>query len=325
MDEHKIKELLGAERELLPEEQALLEKWYDQFPQHDDLTFPSIAEKERVKAEMKTAIYKGINQQASAQQSRKPVFFGRTRNLAAAVLLILSLTAIWLYTGKPGLPNSQAAAYIEVTAPEGLASKLLVLPDSSKVWLMAGSTIKYPRHFDARQRDIELVNGMALFQVTHDTQSPFTVTTGTGLKTTVLGTSFNISSFKASDKVTVSVVTGKVKVADTKQDLGVLQPNQQIVYSKEAGSGKMQTINALATADWINGHIVLNDAGVDEVAQILGGLYKVQVSFNKQDLSALRLNFQFNREASLKEVLDIMKAIGDINYEIRGGAVILSR
>lgn len=325
MDELKIKELLSAQRELLPEEQALLEEWYDQFPQHDDLTFASVAEKDRVKTEMKAAIYKQINLPEVTAQPRKSILLGRTWQVAAAVLLFISIAAMWMYLGKGGFQNDQIAAFIEVTAPEGPDNKLVVLQDSSRVWLMAGTTIKYPRSFDTRQRDIELVNGMAMFEVTHNEQSPFTVTTASGVKTTVLGTSFNISSFKNADNVTVSVLTGKVKVVDTKQDLGILQQDQQIVYSKESGNGKMQQINAHAAAGWVNGHIVLHDAGVDEIAQILEARYKVQVTFNKQDLSALRLNFQFTRETSLKEVLDIMNTIGDIKYEIRGSAVTLSR
>ena len=83
-------------------------------------------------------------------------------------------------------------AYNEVTAPYGMVSSL-TLPDSSKVWLNAGSTLKYPTAFTSNVREVEM-SGEAYFEVHADKEHPFIVNTG-DLKVTATGTAFNICSF----------------------------------------------------------------------------------------------------------------------------------
>ena len=80
-------------------------------------------------------------------------------------------------------------AFNEVTAPYGTVSTL-TLPDSSKVWLNAGSTLKYPTAFTSNVREVEM-SGEAYFEVHADKKHPFIVSTG-DLKVTATGTAFNV-------------------------------------------------------------------------------------------------------------------------------------
>ena len=67
----------------------------------------------------------------------------------------------------------------------------LILPDSSVVYLGAGSKLTWPSHFvKGKLRNIQL-EGEAFFEVKHDTSSPFIVHSGQ-MQTRVLGTSFNV-------------------------------------------------------------------------------------------------------------------------------------
>ncbi|AOM80098.1 FecR family protein [Pedobacter steynii] len=325
MDELKIKELLRVDRPLTEEEQALLEQWYDQFPQHDDLTFSSSIDRERIKTEVKTAVYKGIHL-ALPKQNNKAVKFRYSRSIAAAAAILILGFGAWMYWSTTRLtgPETEQTAYTTITAPQGLENKLVTLPDRSEVWLMAGTTLKFPHQFAGNKREVELVNGMAFFTVVRNENAPFTVTSG-DVRTTVLGTSFNISAYTKSDQVAVSVVTGKVKVAATKRDLGTITPDQQIMYSKTSGESKQQSINAHQLVDWVNGNVMFNNADISEVAEIIEAIYKVKLVYDKGAFSGLQFNFKFSKQLPLKEPLNILRDLSDADYEIQGDRVVIRK
>lgn len=60
---------------------------------------------------------------------------------------------------------------IEVSVAYG-EQKRLILPDSSEVWLNAGSSILYPETFAKDKRQV-ILNGEAYFSVKKDTVSSF--------------------------------------------------------------------------------------------------------------------------------------------------------
>src|SRR5690606_7625428 len=88
--------------------------------------------------------------------------------------------------------------------------KELLLSDGTKVWVNANSRLKYPKRFENDKREIVL-EGEAFFKVKRDEQRPFIISSK-GIRTTVLGTSFNISSYAGDEEVKVTVISGKVAV-----------------------------------------------------------------------------------------------------------------
>jgi len=55
------------------------------------------------------------------------------------------------------------------------------------------------------------------------------------ITTRVLGTAFNIKAYHDQKTVEVTVTRGKVAVSDNEKLIGVLLPNQQIVYTENTG------------------------------------------------------------------------------------------
>lgn len=324
MDEIKIRELLRAERPLTPEEQALLDDWYERFPEYGTLTFESAAEKKRIGQEMKAKVFSGIDKS-------RPLLKGNTiklrwaRHVAAAVFLILLGVGVAMYWNPYTSRRSEAVlAYKEEVAPLGKQNKQVVLPDGSTVWLLAGSTLRYPEAFPEGQRPVELVNGMAFFSVAHNPQSPFTVTAPGDVRTTVLGTSFNITGYEESDHVTVSVRTGRVNVGSSQRELGVITPDQQIVYTKSSGASRQQNVDTRMLTTWMEGDIVFSNSDLGEVAQIIESVYQVKVVYDKAATSGLRFNFQFRNDAPLRKPMDIIKDLGALDYRIHNDTIILT-
>lgn len=83
------------------------------------------------------------------------------------------------------------------------------MPDSSEIWLNAGTAIKYPEKFSKAQRLVYL-DGEAYFSVRKDVAKPFIVETSQ-LSVKVLGTRFNVKAYADDELVTTTLTSAKLK------------------------------------------------------------------------------------------------------------------
>lgn len=106
----------------------------------------------------------------------------------------------------------------------------LTLPDGSEVTLNTRTVAEVEWHL--RSRQVRLVDGEALFDVTHAAWRPFVVRAG---ETTVrvVGTAFNVR--RADPRVTVTVLRGRVHVEEASGDAVLLSARQAV----ESGNGAL--------------------------------------------------------------------------------------
>lgn len=139
---------------------------------------------------------------------------------------------------KPSRLETPNLADFLVVKNNAERKRSLTLEDGSVITLAKSSTLRYPRHFDPKNRQVEL-EGEAVFNIKRDTSRPFFVYSGE-LVTQVLGTSFKVTSFGNSRTIEVQVLSGKVSVYENQQKSTesrngvVLRPNQKITFDKEA-------------------------------------------------------------------------------------------
>ena len=125
------------------------------------------------------------------------------------------------------------------TSTERAEYKYILLPDSTQVWLNAGSTLDYPEHFDETTREVTLT-GEAYFDVKHAAEHPFIIHTGQ-IQTTVLGTAFNINAYTDRSNIQVSVSRGKVKVSRGDQLIATLVKGQEVKVSQTGDTGSAKS------------------------------------------------------------------------------------
>jgi transmembrane sensor len=301
------------------EEQKQLENWYDAFPEHEELTFASPIDKYRVKDEIKNEVFNRLGLEVPVfdpvrPQQKRFAVPELVMRVAAALAILIAVGGAWIYFSKEDTPSS--IKYITVTAPPGKENLLICLPDSSIVWLHPGSTLKYPEHFTNNKREIELVDGIAFFDVKHDEHAEFVVHAPGGIDTRVLGTRFNIKDYKGLPDVEISLVKGSVSVQNASKQLGLLKPNQQLYYTKATGGSRLLDVNVTKYTSWLEGKTVLENATFEEVALTLKDVYNVPVLYNRQELSALRFNIQFNNTLSLTQALNLLRDISSIDYKV---------
>lgn len=126
--------------------------------------------------------------------------------VAAALVVGVVLGAASLFVFRP----ATEPGLCEVTAPAGARSQVM-LPDSSLVWLNAGSKLVYAGDFGRKSRRVRL-EGECYFEVVCNAGRPFTVETDV-LNVTVLGTSFNVQAYAEARAVEVDLLKGRVEVA----------------------------------------------------------------------------------------------------------------
>src|SRR5690606_21686104 len=119
------------------------------------------------------------------------------RRFAGAVVAALAVFAVWFGIEHRGTTYSTGVG----------EQRIVKLTDGSIVTLNTRSRA-FVRFADD-VREVELIEGEALFQVEHDAHRPFRVAAGSVL-VEAIGTQFNVLRQTAT---TVSVVEGAVKVA----------------------------------------------------------------------------------------------------------------
>lgn len=210
----------------------------------------------------------------------------------------------------------QKVAMREMVNPYGQRSKI-ILPDSSEVFLGAGSKLTIPEKFTGNLREISL-QGEAFFQVTKNPKRPFIIHTGT-VQTRVLGTSFKIEAFK-NKPLTVSVVTGKVRVDDyagnIHTSLAVLTPGQKVTYDNgQAIAGKAIIDDTKA---WKDGRQVFSGQALAEITDVLERWYNVKVEYKTAKKAEEKISVILNADKPLDNIMKVLSATGHFKYAING-------
>jgi ferric-dicitrate binding protein FerR (iron transport regulator) len=250
--------------------------------------------------------------------------------VAASITLVGFFTVNRLLVKKEiGLVTINQASINQIeTANTTNAPQIILLPDSSKVFLEKGAKLHYPSVFDAEKRAVYL-DGEAFFEVAHDAQRPFLVYAN-DIVTKVLGTSFRIKTDE-NNKTIVSVKTGKVSVfkRDKKTNTFentegvVLTPNLQVVYDAKEDKLKKDLVQAPAVLVEQNQAITFNNATVTSVFKQLSTTYGVDIIFDEVSLHKCTIIAKFDKENLYERLSLICKIIG-ARYDIVDAKVVIS-
>ncbi|MDR3059094.1 MAG: FecR family protein [Prevotella sp.] len=190
--------------------------------------------------------------------------------------------------------------YNQIIVPKGKRIQV-ILSDESKLWVNSGTKVVYPRNFTEKKREI-FVDGEVYLEVKHNKKVPFIVKTNQ-FDVQVLGTSFNICTYKSMES-SVVLVNGLVDVKDYKGKKSELKPSQRIVID-ENGLGEKKTVDTYEYTGWINNLLVLKSQPLNEVFEKLHLYYDINF-----DLEESVKNMPLSGKLDLKDnIEDIIKSI----------------
>ncbi|MEZ2443858.1 FecR family protein [Chitinophaga sp. RCC_12] len=210
--------------------------------------------------------------------------------------------------------NKQTAAnsiaYNILKTPKG-GQYQLELPDGSKVWLNAASSLKFPTAFVGKERRVEL-NGEAYFEVARNASQPFFVSVNNA-SIAVLGTSFNVMAYADEAAMRTTLLEGAVKVSQANAS-SVLKPGEQSLLEP---NGKMKVIEnadvSLAVA-WKNGLTSFKSADIKTIMRQVERWYDVEVVYSGA-IPVRSFTGDIPRDANLSELLRLLE-ISRIHFKM---------
>lgn len=190
-----------------------------------------------------------------------------------------------------------------MSTPKGRQFSLL-LPDGTRVWLNAASSIRYPTAFTGKERRVE-INGEAYFEVAK-TGIPFRVNVNNKAEVAVLGTHFNVNAYENEESIHTTLLEGSIRVMPLSGDGIILKPGQQGVIPP---AGKVvQLINNIDTDKvmaWKNGLFYFEGLTLEETMRQLERWYDITVVYEGA-VPNIRFGGKMSRDVSLEGLLQLL-------------------
>ncbi|WFE82695.1 FecR family protein [Parabacteroides chongii] len=243
---------------------------------------------------------------------RKRTFFLGSRKIASyAAIMIFSVLSTYLLMTYTGNMKDELVRYQEFSTPAGQRAKVL-LADGTEVWLNANSRLRYPEHFDLKQREVEL-NGEAFFEVEKDTGSPFIVKTNK-MDIKVTGTKFNVSAYDSEMYFVTSLLEGSVSVScvNDRSRNYALRPQQQIVVSDH--SSEISLFTNTDFMSWRDGVFIFDDMLLTDIIKKLELYYDVSIIVKDTKLGNFRYTGKFRQRDGVESVLKKLQIVYPFTY-----------
>lgn len=222
--------------------------------------------------------------------------------------------------GSQPMNNVQSVTYNTISTPRG-GQYQIVLPDGSKVWLNAASSLRFPTAFTDKERKIELT-GEGYFEIapsisaTDNRKVSFQVLVN-DMTVEVLGTHFNIMAYPDEGRIETTLLEGSVKLGR-----GVvshtLKPGEQAGLTADNKFSLDQSIDTEEVLAWKNGEMQFNGLGIEGVMRQISRWYDVEVVF--QGRPTKRLSGAISRNVPLSQVVKMLELSG-VRCRIEGKSI----
>lgn len=215
--------------------------------------------------------------------------------------------------------------YHTLSVPRG-AHYQLKLPDGSTVWLNAESSIRFPSVFRKTKRQIE-ITGEVFIDVIKNDQQPFYVTftsysNGKQEKAEikVLGTSFNINTYKEENNTSIALTEGKIQLKSGTGNITYMHKDQLAIFT----NGKINIsplVNEEEMLAWKNGWFEFKNASIESIMTQVSRWYNIGVEYKG------KINYHFNasieRNVTAAQLLYLLEQTGHVHFTLQDNKIIV--
>ena len=219
----------------------------------------------------------------------------------------------------PAKGESKVVSYNLLTTPKG-GQYELILPDGSKVWLNAASSLRYPVRFTGKERVVEL-KGEAYFEIAKNAHMPFRVSVDPGLQVEVLGTNFNVKAYAEEPFINTTLLQGSVKV-HVKGQAVLVHPGERASLGGD-GTLKAEAADTEEAVAWKNGLFRFNEATIEDIMRQLSRWYDVEVVYVNGPPKDL-FRGEIYRNVNVSKVLKVLEASG-IHFTVEGKKILVQK
>ncbi|HTH82520.1 MAG TPA: FecR domain-containing protein [Mucilaginibacter sp.] len=309
------------------EEKTKLHEWYDAT--NDGWVETVNTDEPETEDQVKQRIFKDLQKRILLEkEAEAPKAIRHNFSLKRILMPVASIAAALIvgffayqYFNQPvvELPIEKQI----VKAPSNKVIQI-VLADGSKVWLNAGSVFKYPHQFNGKVREVELVEGRAFFDVKHMDDHPFIVKTN-NLNVTVLGTSFDVRSYKREKTTKVSVVTGKVGITipnePTKKAI-MLVAKEEVVLSTATNHVVKEPTRETVVNLWCKDVLVFEQESLANVFKAIEKKYNTKITVENKELLNERITITLGNQR-LDTIMEAIKFSKPFNYKMANDSTVV--
>jgi ferric-dicitrate binding protein FerR (iron transport regulator) len=245
-------------------------------------------------------------------------------NIKGGVATIKKQGATIVYDASSGAKNHGPVVYNTLTTPRG-GQYQLILPDGSKVWLNASSSIHFPTAFTGNQRDVELT-GEAYFEIAKNKRKPFHVNVK-GMQVEVLGTHFNVNAYGDENDIKTTLLEGLVKVKKAASPNSVaqtvlIQPGEQANLAKDGSLKINRRPDLEEVVAWKEGNFEFTNASIPAIMRQVSRWYNVEVAYEGA-IPRRQFTGKISRSVNLNQLIGMLQYTG-VNMKIQDKEIIIS-
>ncbi|GAB3651388.1 FecR family protein [Echinicola sediminis] len=269
----------------------------------------------------KEALFKEISKEIGTKDYSSPTKQRKLRSdknwglgIAASLAILFTIGILgYQYFAANQIKQTETVAWVSKSNPAGQKSKIM-LPDGTKVYLNAESSIRYAKEFKSN-RNVALT-GEAFFEVYPDQEHPFSVSSK-GLTTTALGTAFNIKAYKDTPSTEIALTDGKVKVEEISGNRrDELIPGEAIISEGGNKDFRKEKIDVEKVLLWKEGILHFDDLAFEEVVRTLERWYNVKINIKGAYDKGFLCSGTFDKNEYLSNVLNILGHSIGFDYQI---------
>ncbi len=229
---------------------------------------------------------------------------------AAFFALLLTLGGVWFYPKGDKMSDET----IKIVAEQ---SRMHVLPDSTKVWMEAGSSIKYAKAFNLN-REVWL-EGNSLFEVCRHEGSTFKVYI-TKAFIEVKGTFFLVKQ-QNSEKNEITLFNGKIEFnVESTGEKTIMKPLQKMIYNPTSAQTQLTDINNL---NWENGKYTFTNTPLQKLIEIINQMYDTNIVLSNAIEHESAFTGSIRYDESLEDVLSKVCFTLNLSREKKGKHIII--
>ncbi|OYD44661.1 hypothetical protein CHU00_15825 [Sphingobacterium cellulitidis] len=228
----------------------------------------------------------------------------------AAVFLIgfsvlLNLKNYWEDKGSVSSDKRQS-----VHVPSGQRVEV-DLVDGSKVWVNANSKLEYPAIFNQSERIVHL-DGEGKFEVKPDEKLPFIVRTQ-DFDIKVLGTTFNVKSYRKKKNFETALIEGKVEITNIKSQQKIqLKPNE--LAKLENGKLVVSNFSSLDPYRWTEGLLTFENESIEDILNRVEEYFGATIIIENKNLKDKKYTGKFWIDDGIEDMLDVLQKTNDFKY-----------
>jgi len=218
----------------------------------------------------------------------------------------------------PAAGSGNEAVYNTIATPAG-GQYQVVLPDGSKVWLNAASSLRFPSQFTGRERSVTLT-GEGYFEIAHKDEQPFRVQVNNAV-IEVLGTHFNVNAYRDEHEVRTTLLQGAVKMSQGAASLQ-LTPGQQARLHRDGAMKLVKQADTEQAIAWKNGYFQFDKVDLPALMRQIARWYDLEVVY-EGPVKDFEFVGKIARTAYLADVLKALESSG-VRFRMEGNRLIVT-